>query len=140
MALHDEILRDILLRRIPWSFKTTDLMWREVTPGRYLVGNREFSANTLKTVPINHSIRPDRSDPGDYVRKGGQAAYFWTGPGRYEPILDKPHCIEDADSVDETLVEEEGEGESLICAWVDKPVQRRRELTANIDDSGYATS
>jgi hypothetical protein len=135
MALHHEVLRDIRLGRIPWSFKTADLMRRQVTPGRYLVGDREFSANTLKTVPRNHSTRPDGSDRGDYVRKGRQAAFFWTGPGQYELILDTPYCLEDRKALDDTFIEEEGEGESLICTRLDKTGRTSCKPPTSFDES-----
>src|SRR2546422_2190737 len=71
MALHDEILREILSGRVPFRFKIRDL---KRTPGkvagRYMVGRGEYSEKAINTIPRNHSVRPDGSEPGDYVQKG----------------------------------------------------------------------
>src|SRR5439155_24420050 len=71
MALHDEILREILSGRVPFRFKIRDL---KRTPGkvagRYMVGRGEYSEKVINTIPRNHSVRPYVSEPCDYVQKG----------------------------------------------------------------------
>lgn len=67
------------------------------------------------------------------MRKGRQAAYLWTGPGRYELILNKTHNLENVESTDDVLDEEEGESESLICMRGDEAFQSSLELSANAD-------
>jgi hypothetical protein len=59
MALHDEILREIVAGRVPWRFKTRDLQrFPGNRAGYYRVGNREYSKNAINTIPRNHSVRP----------------------------------------------------------------------------------
>jgi len=115
MALHDEILREIVAGRVPWRFKTRDL---KRTPGnaadRYIVGKGEYSENAINTIPRNHSVRPDGTDPGDYVRKRRKPAFFWFGKGEYELILDHEHYLEDVSPEDEEFEIAEGDEESLI--------------------------
>src|SRR6267378_1518880 len=70
MALHDQILRDIIAGRVPWRFRTSDLKTIPATKsGRYRVGNGEYSGNTIKTVPRNHSVRPDRTESWGLQRR-----------------------------------------------------------------------
>jgi hypothetical protein len=116
MALHDEILREILAGRVPWRFRTSDLKTTlEPISGRYRVGNREYKANTINTVPRNHSVRPDGTDPGDYVlRKGREPAFYWHGQGEFELILHRQHVIEDASPEDEDPDATEGDAEALV--------------------------
>jgi hypothetical protein len=132
MAFHDDVLRDIRAGRVPRRFKTADLKRIPAsTPGRYRVGNGDYSANTINTVPRNHSIRPDGTEPGDYVRKGTKPAFLWHGNGEYELILDHGHSFEHAGPEDEELDETEGDGEALVRA------QRRIgvPITHSVDDS-----
>ena len=115
MAFHDEIRLDIITGRVPSRFKTADLKkFPAGTPGRYRVGNGDYSENTINTVPRNHSIRPDGTDPGDYVQKGRKPAFWWHGNGEYELILDHGHSFEHAGPEDEELNETEGDGEALV--------------------------
>ena len=115
MAFHDEILRDIIAGRVHWRFKTSDLKTIPASrPRRYRVGNGVYAENTINTVPRNHSVRPDRTDPGDYVRKGRDPAFFWYGNGQYELILDRQHRFENASSEDQEFDATEGDGEALI--------------------------
>ena len=62
MALHHEILREIMSGRVPFRFTTRDL---KTTPGssehRYIVGNGEYAENAINTIPRNHSVRLDGS-------------------------------------------------------------------------------
>jgi hypothetical protein len=58
MALHDEILRDILAGRVPRRFKIADLKTISGTrPRYYRVGNGEYAENAINTIPRNHSVR-----------------------------------------------------------------------------------
>lgn len=115
MALHDEVLREIATGRVPWRFKTRDL--KRIpgsTRGRYMVGKGEYSENAINTMPRNHSVRPDGTEPGDYVRKGRKPAFFWFGKGEYELILDHEHDLEDVSPEDEEFDVAEGDEEALI--------------------------
>ena len=115
MALHDEVLRDITAGRVPWRFKTRDLKRiRGSSAGRYIVGNGEYSENAINTIPRNHSVRPDGTDAGDYVRKGRRPAFFWFGKGEYELILNHEHYLEDVNPEDEEFDVAEGDEETLI--------------------------
>jgi len=115
MALHDEILRDFMAGRVPWRFKTRDLKKIPGTKSRhYRVGNGEYAENSINTVPRNHSVRPDGTDPGDYVRKGRKPAFLWYGGGEYELILDHQHNFEDVSPADEEFDVTEGDAETLI--------------------------
>jgi hypothetical protein len=132
MALHDEILRDIMAGRVPWRFKTGDL---KRIPGpntrRYRVGNADYSENTINTVPRNHSIRPDGTEPGDSVRKGAEPAFLWYGKGEYELILNRQHVFEDACPEDEEFDAAEGDGEALILSK--RGGNRRFPLPIDVD-------
>lgn len=79
-----------------------------------MVGNREYSANAINTIPRNHSVRPDGTAPGDYVRKGRKPAFFWFGKGEYELILHYEHYLEDVRPEDEAFDMAEGDDETLI--------------------------
>jgi hypothetical protein len=118
VALHDEILREIISGRVPFHFKTCDLMKRPaVKPKRYRVGSVEYSENTIKTVPRNHSVRPDGSWPGDYVRKGRRAAFYWFGNGEFELTLDRRHELDlHEEPYEEDITNAEGDEESLFAA------------------------
>ena len=114
MALHHEIVRDIMAGRVPWRFKTSDLKGSPIPgtkPRRYRVGKGEYSENAINTIPRNHSVRPDGREPGDYVRKGRKPAFLWYGEGEYELILDRQHDFKpEDDEFDST----EGVGEELV--------------------------
>lgn len=115
MALHDEILREIILGRVPRRFKPSDL--KQVlgaTPHRYRLGGAEYAESTINTVPRNHSIRPDGSGAGDYVRKGKTPAFWWYGANEFELILDRQHIVKGVDPEVEEGDVDEGEGEALI--------------------------
>jgi hypothetical protein len=115
MALHDEILREIMAHRVPWRFKTGDLKRIPgANPGGFRVGNGEYSENTINTVPRNHSVRPDGTDRGDYVRKGRKPAFLWHGSGVYELVLDRQHEFEVASPEDEEFDVTEGDAEALF--------------------------
>ncbi len=97
MALHDEIRREITAGRIPRRFKTSDL--KKIpgnTAGHYKVGDREYSKNAINTIPRNHSIRPDGTRPGDYVRKHRKPAFLWFGKGEFELLSEHENNIEDS--------------------------------------------
>ena len=80
MAFHNEVLREIMAGRVPWRFKTRDLQrFPGKNAGYYKVGNCEYSKNAINTIPRNHSVRPDGTDPGDYVRKHGIPAFLGMG-------------------------------------------------------------
>jgi hypothetical protein len=139
MALHDEILRAIRDGRVPRRFKICDL---KSVPGssaeRYIVGTREYSENAINTIPRNHSIRPDGTDPGDYVRKGRKPAFFWYGKGEYELILNHERYLEGVDPEDEESDTAEGDEETLIrenphrVSRCPLPVQIDRSLVLRI--------
>lgn len=115
MALHDDILRDIMAGRVPWRFKTRDLKRIPGTSSRhYRVGHGEYAENSINVVPRNHSVRPDGTDAGDYVRKGRKPAFLWYGHGEYELILHHRHVFEDVSREDEEFDVTEGDGETLI--------------------------
>jgi hypothetical protein len=106
--------------RVPWRFRTRDL---KSTPGtrsshHYLVGNEEYAENAINTMPRNHSIRPYRTDPGYFVRKGMKPAFFWLGNGKYELILNHGHCLEPIGPGDEDFDMAEGDEETLILSNV----------------------
>jgi hypothetical protein len=134
MALHDEVLRAIKDGQVPWRFKTRDL---KKIPGnnatRYIVGAREYSENAINTIPRNHSVRPDGTDPGDYVRKGRAPAFFWHGKGEYELILNHEHYVEEVDPEDGESDLAEGDEETLIRV-IPRGVSRR-PLPTQIDRS-----
>jgi len=117
MALHDEILREILSGRVPFRFKIRDL---KRTPGkvagRYMVGRGEYSEKAINTIPRNHSVRPDGSEPGDYVQKGKEPAFLWYGGGEFELVLDHSHYLQDVTPEDEEFDPSEGDNESLVLA------------------------
>lgn len=134
MALHDEILREISAGGVPWRFRTGDLKRIPATKsGRYRVGNGEFSGNTINTVPRNHSVRPDGTDPGDYVRKGREPAFLWFGKGEYELILDRQHRVEHTSPGDEEFDVAEGDEEALIVARGDAITSRPQ--AGNVDEA-----
>jgi hypothetical protein len=115
VALHDQILRDILAGRVPRRFKIADLKKIPGSKPRYYrVGNGEYAENAINTIPRNHSTRPDGTNPGDYVRKGRKPAFLWYGAGEYELVLDHQHCLEDPGSDNEEFEAIEGDREELI--------------------------
>lgn len=81
MALADEIQLDIARGLIPREFYTADLQTRPAGPGRYRVGDGEYAANALNTIPRNLSIRPDGSKPGNYVQNGQRPRFYWVDRG-----------------------------------------------------------
>jgi hypothetical protein len=134
MAFHDEIVRDIIAGRVPWRFKTRDLKTIPATKaGHYRVGNKEYSENTINTVPRNHSVSPDGTAPGDYVRKGREPAFFRYGEGEYELILHHQHCFKDACPEDEEFDVTEGDGEALIVGRLGGPSGPR--LVRDVDEA-----
>ena len=75
MVFHDEVLRAIRDGWVPWRFRTSDL--KKIpgnSAGHYVVGSGEYSENAINTIPRNHSVRPDGTNPGDYVRNGRKPA------------------------------------------------------------------
>jgi hypothetical protein len=134
MALHDEILREIAAGRVPYRFKARDL---KTIPGKtahhYMVGNREYAENAIDTIPRNHSVRPDGTDPGDYVRKGRKPAFFWLGEGEYELILTDQHHLEEVTPEDEQFDTSEGDDEALIRTNSHHP--ERSPLPITVDAS-----
>jgi len=117
MALHNEILREILAGRVPFRFKIRDLKRTPGTgPGRYKVDLREYSENAINTIPRNHSVCPDGSQPGDYMQKGRKPAFFWYGGGDFELILDHSHTLQDVSPEDEEFDASEGDNEVLVVA------------------------
>jgi hypothetical protein len=133
VALHDDILRDIMLGRVPWRFKTSDLKRIPGTgPRRYCVGSGEYAENTINTVPRNHSIRPDGTDPGDYVQKGRKPAFLWHGKGEYELVLDRQHSFEEVSLEDEEFDITEGDDEALTLGH---SAIGSRSLAARVDDA-----
>lgn len=115
MALHDEILVDIIIRLIPTPFRVADLLSRPdpERPGCYLVGNKCYTENSLRVIPANHSVTRDGSVQGDYVKRGRPAAFYRLGNGYYELIDTVSHQVE-LDERAEMLGDEEGENESLL--------------------------
>ena len=136
MALHDEILRDIMAGRVPWRFKIADL--KKISgakPRHYRVGNGEYAENAINTIPRNHSVRPDGTNPGDYVRKGKKPAFLWYGEGEYELVLDHQHCLEDSSPEDdEEFDATEGDREELIRG-PDGETAIRSPLALKVDDA-----
>jgi hypothetical protein len=116
MALHDEILREILAGRIPFRFNVRDLKRSPgIGPGRYKVGLREYSENAINTIPRNHSVCPDGSQPGDYVQKGRKPAFIWYGGGEFELVLDHTHTVQDVIPEDDHEFDaSEGDNEALV--------------------------
>jgi len=117
MALHDEILSDILRGRIPRRFKTADLKNRPVT-GKidyFKIGEKEYKKNAINTIPSNHSISKDGTQKGDYVKKGRPAAFYRLGSGKYELILDQSYKIDLPNKLD-FFDENEGKNESVIIS------------------------
>ena len=117
MALHDEILIDILRGKIPRKFKTADLKKRPVV-GRtdyFQIGEKEYKKNAINTIPPNHSISRDGNQKGDYVKKGRPAAFYRLGDGEYEPILEHPYEVELPDELD-FFDDNEGQNESLVIS------------------------
>lgn len=118
----------------PKRFKTGDL--KRIpgnTRGRYMVGRGEYSENAINTIPRNHRVRPDGTDPGDYVRKGRKPAFFWLGKGEYELILDYGHAVEDISPEDEEFDVAEGDEEALIQGGVQGV--GRRTLSTKVESS-----
>lgn len=119
MALHDEILREMMASRVLWRFKTSHLKGIPANrAGYYIVGRGEYSENAINTIPRNHSVRPDGTDPGYYVRRGRKPAFFWHGNGEYELILNHGHSLDDVSPDDEEFERVDGDGETLILANV----------------------
>ena len=107
MALHDEILIDILVGIIPRRFRVADLKKRPVagSTSQYNVGRGTYKKNALNSIPSNHSISKDGRKRGDYVQKGRSPAFYQLGRGLYELILTSPHHIElDGSDIPETDV------------------------------------
>jgi hypothetical protein len=135
MALHDEILRDIIAGRLPWRFKIADLKQIPGTkPRHYRVGNGEYGENEIDTIPRNHQCSPDGTNPGDYVRKGRKPAFLWYGEGEYELVLCHQHCLEDSSRDDEEFDRTEGDREELIRG-PDGETAIRRPLPMRVDDA-----
>jgi hypothetical protein len=133
MALHDEILRDIMAGRVPWRFKIGDLKKIPGTKPRwYRVGNGEYAENAISTIPRNHSVRPDGTNPGYYVRHGRKPAFLWYGKGEYELALDRQHCLVDSSPDDEDFNAAEGDGEGLIHGT--HSATARSPLAMKVDD------
>ena len=132
MALHDEILRDIRAGRVPFRFKTSDLKkTMGASPGRYKVGSNEYAENSITTIPRNHSICPDGTNPGDYVRKGRKPAFYWYGEGTFELILNREHYLREIVPGDESFDAVEGDDETLMR--VDGSGVIRCHLTMEVD-------
>jgi hypothetical protein len=134
MALHDEILREIVAGRVPRRFKIADLKRNPGTkPCHYRLGKGEYAENAINTIPRNHSVRPDGTDPGDYVRKGRKPAFFWYGNGKYELLLDHQHRLEDSSPEDDEFGATEGDKEELIHGR-DGETATRSSLPIKVDD------
>ena len=117
MALHDEILIDILRGRIPRRFKTADLKKRPVT-GKidyFKIGEKEYKKNAINTIPSNHSISKDGNQKGDYVKKGRPPVFYRLGGGEYELILDQSYEVELPIELD-FFYDNEGQNESVIIS------------------------
>lgn len=116
MALHDEILVDIVSGLIPSPFRVADLLSRPdpVKTGYYLVGCGSYSENALKVIPANHSETRDGTVQGDYVKKGRPAAFYRLGNGQYELIAGITHEVH-LNQEQELLGDNEGEDESLFA-------------------------
>ncbi len=134
MALHDEIFRDIKAGQVPWRFKTGDLKTRPMSGmagRRFYVGKGDYALNAINSIPRNHSVRPDGSDPGWYVRDGRPPAFFWYQPGEYELILDRQLVLENVDSDVDDFDDVEGEDETLITS---NPHIAKKPLTLQVDE------
>jgi len=135
MALHDEILREIKAGRVPRRFKTSDL--KRIpgnTAGHYRVGDGEYSENAINTIPRNHSIRPDGTSPGDYVRKDRKPAFLWFGKGEYELFSEHEHNIEDIGPEDEKFDVAEGDSKETLISGTAQGMSPYR-LPVKIDSS-----
>lgn len=95
MALHDEILVDIIRGIIPFRFKINDLKKRKDrnNPQRYIVGNNSYAVSGINTIPWNHSISKDGLVKGDYVKKGRAPKFYRLENKEFELILTESHII-----------------------------------------------
>ncbi len=133
MALHDEILRDIIAGRAPQRFKIADLKQIPGTkPRHYRVDNGEYAENAINTIARNHSVRLDGMNPGSCVQNGRKPAFWWYGRGEYELVLDHQHCLEDASPGDERFDAAEGDREEVIFGFHGKTA--RSSLAMRVDD------
>ena len=115
MALHDEILIEIIARKIPVKFRAADLRTREdpKEKGRYFVGSKSYSLNSITTILPNRSITPDGSEMGDSVQEGQSATFYRLGNGTYQLIASVGHTV-DLEERFEMLEGSEGDNESIL--------------------------
>ena len=77
-----ESVRDLCRKgRIPRRWRAADIRPRL---------NRQFSANTIRTVPANQSISRDGKEKGNYVLRGAEPMAFRLGDGLFE-LIDDPN-------------------------------------------------
>jgi hypothetical protein len=96
------------------------------------LGYGEYAENTINTIPRNHSVRPDGSEPGNYVRKGRRPAFSWYGEGEYELVLDCQHNLDNVNPEDEEFDLCEGDQEALILG--NRGGNSRGPLAINVDE------
>jgi len=74
-------VRDLRKRgRIPRRWRAADIL-------PHL--SRQFSVNTIRTVPANQSISADGREKGNYVLRGAEPQAYRLGDGVYE-LIDDP--------------------------------------------------
>jgi len=72
MALHDEILREILAGTIKDRFRTGDLKTKPGSDaGKFIVGRQEYSESNLDTSPANYCTDSKGGHDGYHVREKG---------------------------------------------------------------------
>jgi hypothetical protein len=76
-----ESVRDLRRNgRIPRQWRAADIL-------PHL--KRQFSVNTIRTVPANQSISADGKEKGNYVLRGSEPEAYRLGDGMYE-LIDDP--------------------------------------------------
>ena len=77
-----ESVRDLRSKgRIPRQWRGADIL-------PHL--KRQFSVNTIRTVPANQSMSRDGKDKGNYVLRGAEPKAFRLDDGLYE-LIDDPN-------------------------------------------------
>ena len=84
MTLRVQILAEINQGTIPCVFCVDDLLQRAIGGDRYMVGERDFSENTLKTFFANYAISADSL--GRHLDDEQNALFVRVRPGIYTSI------------------------------------------------------
>jgi len=87
MAFHDEIRKEIEAGRLKKRFTVQDLFnLPQSETGRYIIGNKTYADNTLRTITWNHSVSEDYKTMGNFVKKGREPKFYRFEGGYFELI------------------------------------------------------